>query len=661
MPSYFILRMQFSPRQDPDRIARWLLELVKKAPIDEIMFFFSCGELNYGHETLEGIKRWIESSRSYREALTDAGIIVSLNLWNSLMHVDRGCRLLDGQDWQTMVGPKGDQCNAVVCPLDTGWRGYYESVLRTCARENFRDIWIDDDIRYHNHGPLEWGGCFCPLHVAEFNRRAGAAATREEIVSKCTASGTPHPWRQLWFDMWEETLLTMISRWREIVEENGCRLGLMSSIMESHAAEGRRWTDWFRAFGGGKAPLHRPHFWAYYDIDSTWVADFIARMDQNRNIQPDKVVSRTEIECWPYGGWNKSFRQIGAQMAAAHVLGSRGLSVSMYDMIGNDPDDEPQRADFLAKWHPVCDWIADEFPMSLKSSGVGVPWSEDMGRRIHTDGSGTWRSLECPSRGWARWLGAAGCAFSTGGSNRVNALAGPVTWSFSEDLLHDWLRKGILLDGAAADILLQRGMGKLIGLTGGRFLKHYDAMYMMERTVDEAFGLRVGAMISLHRGEYIDRIFQGDLAVGAKAASEILNPHEDVVSHGLLLFENELGGRVAIVPWDAQKRVQMNIQRAAQLRKVIDYLAGGRSSGRVEGGAWLIPQFLTDGKIWRGVIWNAGPDEIEEIAVYPPAEMLAVKSAVQVNSWGERIDAKLSGDLIRLSRPLYQWEFVILK
>ena len=660
MPSHFTLRMQFGPHQDAGTVTRWLLKLVKEAPVDEIMFFFFAEELNDGHDTIERVKKWIEKSRPYRKALADAGIAVSLNPWHSVLHCDRGRSLKPGQNWQTMVGPTGDQCTAVVCPLDENWQRYYDETLRLYAKEGFRVIWVDDDIRYHNHAPLEWGGCFCPLHVAEFNRRARAAATREEIVANCTAPGNVHPWRQIWFDMWEEKHLEMISRWRRIVEEKGCRLGLMSSTMEAHAAEGRRWKNWWKAFGGDKPPVHRPHFWGYNDIEGSWLADFIARLDQNRSIQPQRVESGPEIECFPYGRWNKSFRQIGAQTALAHISGSTNLNISLYDFGGNAPDDEPERADFLRMWRPVCDWLADEFPMGLRSSGVGVPWSENMGRAIRTERGGQWRSLECPSRGWVHWVAPAGYAFSLRPSDMVNALGGPVVWSFSDDELRRWLSQGVLLDGVAADILLQRGMGELIGFKSGRFVTQNDVVYSIEQTIDDSFGLRAGAQMSVNHASYAARLFQGELAEGVKTVSDLRGPTQDVVGHGLVIHENGLGGRVAVVPWDSQKDVEMNIQRAMQLRKTIDYLAGGRCVGRVEGGAWLIGQFLTDGKLWRGVVWNAGPDEIEEFAVYPPAGMGEVKSAVQVNSRGERIDAKLSGNSIRLSRPLYQWEFVVI-
>ena len=90
MPSYFTLRMQFGPHQDPQDVAEQLQHLVTEAPVDEIMFFYFAEEQNDGHETMTRVREWIEQSRPYREAMAHAGVQVSLNPWHSLLHCDRG-------------------------------------------------------------------------------------------------------------------------------------------------------------------------------------------------------------------------------------------------------------------------------------------------------------------------------------------------------------------------------------------------------------------------------------------------------------------------------------------------------------------------------------------------------------------------------------------
>jgi hypothetical protein len=651
--------MQFGPHEDPESIKSQLLELVRKAPVDEVMVFFFAEEQNDGHETPERIKLWLDRSRPWREALKKEGIFISTNPWHTLLHADRGRTLKPSQKWQTMVGPKGDSCKATVCPLDKSWRQYYENNLRMFAKEGFRVVWIDDDIRFHNHAPLDWGGCFCPLHIGEFNRRYGLKATREEIVRNCTATGEPHPWRDKWLDMWEVTHLEMISRWRDILAETGTRPGLMSSLPEVHSAEGRRWKDWWKAFGGNKPPIHRPHYCSYGETLGRDITSFIITLDQGRTIQPAEIESGPEMDNGPYGPWNKPFSETGAQLALAHVLGSTNINISLHDFLGNRPDDEPERIDFLKEWHPVCDWLADGFPMTMKSHGIGIPWSEDMGRKVHTDGSGKWQSLICKSRGWANWLGAAGIAFSARPSWHVNALNGNAVWAFSDKQLKEWLSQSLLIDGEAAQILVERGFGKHIGIRNGRRISFYDILYSIEHCTDADFALRLNAQMPMNH-EYSEHVYQAELAPGARAVSELRSPTQKVVGHGLTVFENSLGGRVAVVPWNANSHVIMTTQRAGQLRKVLAWLDRKNNYGWVDSKGWLVPQFLTDGRKWRGVIWNGGADDVKRFDIHLPHGMKKPKHIVQVDAHGKRSESRLTGNTVKLKHPLHEWEFVVL-
>ena len=670
MPTRYTLRMQFGPHEDPDDISAQLLRLTAETGADEIMFFYFAEEQNDGHDPLERVQAWIERSRSYRQALRQAGVQISLNPWHSLLHCDRGRRLKPGQDWRRMVDPNGRVAEAVVCPLDSDWQSYYLETLRRYAGEGFRVVWIDDDIRYHNHEPLEWGGCFCDQHVAAFNQRAGTQATRAEIVAACLAPGQPHPWRAIWMDLWQESLLAFLEKCRLTLEAGGTRMGLMSSSMESHGAEGRRWEDWQRVFRGGQSFIHRPHFWTYSDAGSVMLAHGLAALDQNRCIQDDSlqagVETGPEIENFPYGRWNKSFRQTFAQLAVAQTGGSTHLNISLYDFMGNRPDDEPQRAAFLKQIRPDLDWLADQFPLHLRSVGVGLPWSQDQGRDVRTTTGNSWFELQPASRGWAYWLGAAGLAFSMrpqsvgSGGVGVNALAGPAAWSFDEADLKNWLASGLLLDGEAAAILVQRGLGEWLGIRDIHPIHQDEVLYSIEACRDPRFALRSGAQISVNTRPHTQRLYQVGAASSAQPISELLDPLQRRVGHGALIFENPQGGRVAVVPWSACAAPMMDVHRAAQLRGLVDWLARGQPTGGVEGGAWLAAQFFIGGDAWRGVLWNAGPDEVDNLRVQRPAGMPPIQQAWQLSWNAPRRPVTVEGDVLHLDTPLHQWDLVVI-
>ena len=45
-------------------------------------------------------------------------------------------------------------------------------------------------------------------------------------------------------------------------------------------------------------------------------------LDQSRSTFPEKIEFGPEVECFPYGAWNNSFRHVGARMALAQTMGA---------------------------------------------------------------------------------------------------------------------------------------------------------------------------------------------------------------------------------------------------------------------------------------------------------------------------------------------------
>ena len=551
----YTLRLQFGPNLDTDLVRKELLQLCANALADEVMFFLFAEEQNNGHETLDEIRDWLALIRPWKEAVEAAGLTVSLNPWHTILHCDRDRRLKPGQSWQTMVDWQGRSTEAVVCPLDPGWQDYYRQSLALYAAEHFRVIWVDDDIRLHNHAPLDWGGCFCPLHMAEFNRRTGAGATREELVARVTQPGTPHPWRDAWLDMWDETQLALIESFRKVVAPFGVRLGLMSSRMEAHAMEGRRWQAWWRALAGDEAPVHRPHFAGYSDGLGSQLPRLMATLDMNRRLEPAGSEVGPEIENFPYG-WSKSYRQTACQMVMATVAGSDSFNLSLYDFLGNLPSDDRTRETFLANWKPALTWLGQQFPPALRSQGIGCPWNEEMSRRKSLPASsyGRWPDLACEVLGWANWLGTLGHACQTAENATINALVADAVWASSDAELRRMLGAGLLLDGPAAFALVERGFGRWLGLTDLRFITQHDALFSLEEMTDPAFSLRPGAQVTMNTAAMSARVLQGRPAAGSRIVSRLLDPKQREVGHGVVVSENELGGRVAICPWDAKRR-----------------------------------------------------------------------------------------------------------
>ena len=92
---------------------------------------------------------------------------------------------------------------------------------------------------------------------------------------------------------------------------------------------------------------------------------------------------------------------------------------------------------------------------------------------------------------------------------------------------------------------------------------------------------------------------------------------------------------------------------------MLAWLASGKELGCVEGGAWLIPQFLTDGKIFRAVVWNAGFDPVEKVELHLPSGWPKLGKGLLFIASGEVTEFPC-GSATPLPQPLRQWALVTM-
>lgn len=98
--------------------------------------------------------------------------------------IGHGYTLAEFPPYQPTVSLKdGSASLGTVCPYDEGFRQYMFDAMATIASHNPAHIMIDDDFRLLSRSTK---GCACPLHLAEFNKRAGTNFTREQLLEACS-------------------------------------------------------------------------------------------------------------------------------------------------------------------------------------------------------------------------------------------------------------------------------------------------------------------------------------------------------------------------------------------------------------------------------------------------------------------------------------------
>lgn len=211
-PYVYSFRFCCDPDFNDQRELESLDRFVEEAAVDDVAVFCNVEEINTGHMTAAEQERYLKLLEDVKRVLEPHGVTLSVNHWHSLMHADLGKRMSEALPFRPMVDVEGSRAQLCVCPLDTAWQDHLAALYRRYAALRPHILWVEDDFRFHNHAPLEWGGCFCEAHMALYSRMAGHPVRREDFVQGVLQPGEPHPYRKIWLDACRRTLVEKIGR-----------------------------------------------------------------------------------------------------------------------------------------------------------------------------------------------------------------------------------------------------------------------------------------------------------------------------------------------------------------------------------------------------------------------------------------------------------------
>lgn len=466
------LRIALVPGHFEEARISELLDFCRKYGFRDVAFFINAEEYNQGHITKEEARPWIEAIKRVKPLLNKAGITVSLNPWIEIGHLDRGRVLKEGQDFHTMVDMNGKRCEMVACPLDRNWRAYFLDLCAYMVEEIRPEIyWIEDDFRLHNHGDLEFGGCFCENHMAEFNRRLGKTETREEFVSKVFERGGLTPERRVWLDVSRESMAELASEIAGLVRRvsPSTKVGLMSSRPDQHCMEAR---DWERltagvAAGGLKIDrIHMPYFTEMTSKEYFYKLNSVSMVV--RGLLPEDTLVYPELENAFFSIFAKESRFLRFQLEAALPLCIRGMTYDICDFLGNGPQREFGYGKEILSLKPYLQAVTDLNLNFSELRGIVLPIDEKSCYRRRVEKN--WRDLYPTEFEFAGYLGSLGVNYRLSREKKfcsqTVALIDGATDNFSDEEIVQLFRDNfVLLDGGAVLKLASRS---LLGLIGAR-------------------------------------------------------------------------------------------------------------------------------------------------------------------------------------------------
>ncbi|MHB9126244.1 MAG: hypothetical protein ACYC4F_09895 [Armatimonadota bacterium] len=589
----YILRRNL-PLWKPAETISDTIDFCTDARIREIIWKVDAEEFNHGftpHELVREYAKWLEEARKAQE---EAGIVFSINPWLTQNHIGRA-RYLGGppEGFWWRVYPDGEESPEMACPLSPGWREWLIETHRLFAATKPDKLWLEDDFKTFIHH-TEKLGCYCPAHLAAFGRYIGREIGRKELVERVTSSGKPDPIRSQWFDFLGEIMVGICRDLEKAVhkESPGTRLGLMNSW----STDGRWWDEAITVLAGPHRPLARTSLAPYEEGRATnFLPDEFDILKETACL-PEGTENCPELENSLYTAYSKSAQMTRLQLMLSQVLGNSGITMNLFDMLGSPTAEEPRIGRMLKEAKPLLDGIAQIAGPGGAPRGVSIPFPKRYADTVHVEPGQGFDAFRFDGEGWAVPLQGSGIPIFLNGESRVSAITGQASLrALDKKSIELLLSRGLLLDGSAAAVLCEMGYGHLIGVEPGERIDRQKILLSAERD-DMAEGVSDPAYITLR---YIAEPNQGQGRLyplkplpGAKSASVFVDTNHQAVMPGMTLFENELGGRVAVYSFDLSMRASagfMSWKRRRQLQKVVCWLGRDSVDLFADGGAWMMP------------------------------------------------------------------------
>ncbi len=568
-----------------------LVEVLPRYGVDEIIVKVDTEEFTHGQPPLDWVKAYQPRLMEVRDAMADLGIVYSLNPWITVGHNDRGRdarQQLPGL--RTMVGHDGTETTNCACPLCPVWRDHVDKVWSLYAETKPMVIWIEDDIRTFNHRPVNYG-CFCELHLARFGERVGRHLTREEVVAEILASGVPSELRRAYLEMQAEVINETVAHLAKIVHRISpeSSLGLMSSGPRTHCLEGRDWQGLATALADGRPLYSRPPMGNYCEGSLRGFYYSHDSIKITRHCLPPGVIEQTEVENVPFTRYSKSVVFTFLEMAISFAYGSHGVTMNLYDHAGTPMEDEAHFGTMLGNRKGYLNALAQRAAALGNYRGV---------RLLHHDGASLVKRLS-PAAAYHQLTednDAVMTAFESHGipttytDERVSIGTGQVLRAFSDSEIRELLRRGLFLDGTAAQLLVERGFGELIGADSVAAPVHLDELgpFSAEEFCHPGFGGAEKCYLTLTMPSLGGRPNVAVIrpAYGAEVISYLVDPDGKRHHVGMYAFENELGGRVVVHALETQSAVGtafFHPHRRLQLQHAAGWLGRERSPIVVNG------------------------------------------------------------------------------
>ena len=518
------------------------LRLLKKYPceIGQIALFTAS---THPPLTIEETQRRIAIIENRMKTIRNAGFSAGINILGTIGHHEEDLKAGLGDKYTYMTGEDGRVCRGSYCMNDESFlREYVVPVYGILAKSHPDFIWIDDDIRY-GHMPIG-NGCFCDKCISKFNRENNTSHTRESLVYELNYGGLDS--RRAWLRHNSGAIINLfkvISATVRGINEN-IVLGFMTG---ERYMEGYAFKEFADALSeNGKYPIMwRPGGGAYTDYCYGEIVKKAEEAGRQNAYLPENVTIRQyELENFPYQLLKKSPESTALEAAWCMTAGCTGAAFNIVPSETGEPVETIE--EHLKKINSLTPFyrLLSEKIEGKQPFGICHGWFPDS-------------QLAVPKGQFVREWGGIYAGFADElfdfGLPQTNLhknasvllLKGECIVHKSDEEIRKILSNGIYSDAYALEVLNDRGFG---AETGFKVEKEFPVdtreLYNAHPLNAKIEGGLRNCRQAFNFGESFGLVPTGE---GAESLSSLTDYHGNTLSEvGLGIFENKLGGRVAV-------------------------------------------------------------------------------------------------------------------
>jgi len=240
-------------------------------------------------------------------------------------------------------------------------------------------------------------------------------------------------------------------------------LGLMSSGPRQHCLEGRRWEEFALAMADGRPVYSRPPMGNYSEGSLRGFYYSHDSIKITRQCMPKGTIEQTEVENVPFTPYSKSAAFTFLETAISFAYGCQGVTMNFFDHAGSPMHLDPALGRMMGNKKAYLNALAQTAQQEGSYHGVRLLHHEKASYVKEVKAGSTYQSLSADGGQIHEMLESLGIA-TTYEDSAVIATQGQQLRAFSDAQIRQMLRGGMLLDASAACVLVERGLGRHIGI-----------------------------------------------------------------------------------------------------------------------------------------------------------------------------------------------------